>query len=170
MAVRGKILIVVVAVAFGVMAPGIASAQISVISGSLEVGDPTFHRPSTSFPPCNLSSSGTAVYYDVYTVDHPGGLVSVSIEGTVDLMVLASYPEGMFNPASPCDDILGVGGCFSSPAAFDAPIFATPGIYEFVVTTCYNGDGGDYTITSEVYIFKDGFESSDTSAWSVVVE
>lgn len=166
MGIRGKILIACGVFFFGLFAPNEASAQTVVLNGTLEVGDPTFHRPSTSFPPCNLSSSGTAVYYDVYTVEHPGGLVSITLEGTVSLLVLASYPEGMFNPESACDDIAGIGGCFSLPAAFDAPVFATPGSYDFVVTTCYNGDGGEYTIRSEVFLFKDGFETGDTGEWS----
>lgn len=144
----------------------VASAQVTVVSGFLGSGDPTFHRPSTSFPPCNLSSSGTAVYYDFFQVDHPGGTMEITLQGSVDLLVFASYPEGLFNPSSACDDIYAVAGCFSLPVTFEPPVDSPAGLYDFVVTTCYNGDGGDYIVTASFYLFRDDFETGDNSAWS----
>ena len=151
------------------VSPGVAMAQTTVMTGTLEAGDPTFNRPSTSFPPCDLSSNGTAVYYNVHTGDHPGGPVWLVLEGTVDRLVLASYSGGPFNPASPCDNIFGVGGCFTLPVASEVPVLVDPGAYELVVTTCYNGDGGSYTVTVIPFLFWDDFESGNTGAWSTTV-
>ncbi len=106
------------------------------------------------------------MYYDVHTDYFQGGWASVLIEGTVNRPVLASYPGGLFNPASPCDDIIGVGGCSTLPVTFEAPIFSEEGFYDLVVTTCYNGDSGSYTITVTLFLFKDDFESGDLLGWS----
>ncbi len=166
---NNKICCACVLLIVAVMVPRIVTAQVTVLSGTLGPGDPTFHRPSTSFPPCSLSSNGTAVYYDVYTDYFAGGLAMVTMEGTVDRPVLASYPAGSFNPASACDDIIGVGGCEPLPVTFTAPIFFNAGTYDVVITTCYNGDAGDYTITVLAFLFMDGFESGDTTEWSLTV-
>ena len=116
------------------------------VHGNLGPGDPTFNRPSTSFPPCSLSSNGTAVYYDVYTDYFPGGYAYIEMTGTINRPVIASYPAGTFNPANACDDIYGVGGCATLPLAFDSPLFSDEGNYDIVVTHCYNGDSGSYDI------------------------
>lgn len=136
MSACSKIAIVTTTLVCAMIVPAVATAQVTVLSGTLEAGDPTFNRPSTSFPPCSLSSNGTAVYYDVYTDYFSGGLAMVTMEGTVSRPVLASYPEGLFNPASACDDIIGVGGCEPLPVTFIAPIFFTAGTYDVVVSTC----------------------------------
>lgn len=161
-----KSLIVGVFLVVALILPNGAAAQVTVVGGDLGPGDPTFNRPSTSFPPCALSSNGDAVYYDVHTGYFSGGWYTVLIEGTVDRPVLVSYPEGSFDPANPCDDIIGVGGCSTLPVTYDAPIFSEEGFYALVVTTCYNGDSGSYTITVTRFLFKDGFEGGDLSGWS----
>jgi hypothetical protein len=137
--------------------------------GTLEPGDPVFNRPSTSFPPCALSSNGTAVYYDVHTGTWPGGYGFVAATGTVNRPVLATYPAGTFNPASPCDNILGAGGCEPLPFAVVGPVFGAPGTYDIVVTHCYNGDSGSYDIYMEAVLFGDGFQTGDLDGWSASV-
>lgn len=166
MSMAARIVVVGMVLTFVVVLPHQTEAQVTVVEGDLGPGDPTFNRPSTSFPPCDLSSNGDTVYYDVHSGYFTGGWYTVMIEGTVNRPVLASYPEGLFNPASPCDDIIGVGGCETLPVTYDAPIFSDEGFYDLVVTTCYNGDSGSYTITVTRILFKDGFEGGDLSEWS----
>ena len=149
-----------------------ASVSVSTLAwdweahGTLEAGDPVFNRPSTSFPPCTLSSNGTAVYYDVNTGTWPGGYAHVVATGTINRPVLATYPTGTFNPASPCDTILGVGGCEPLPFVVVGPVFGAPGTYDIVVTHCYNGDSGSYHIYMEAVLFADGFQSGNVAGWS----
>ena len=137
------------------------------VHGTLGPGDPTFHRPSTSFPPCSLSSSGTTVYYDVYTEYWPGGYAYVEATGTINRPVIASYPVGTFDPTSACDNIFTVGGCEPLPFVVGGPAFGPAGNYDIVITHCYNGDSGSYDFYFAVAIFYDGFESGTLSAWDV---
>jgi len=139
------------------------------VHGTLGPGDPTFNRPSTSFPPCSLSSNGTAVYYDVYTETWLGGYAHVEMTGTISRPVIASYPAGTFNPTNPCDNILTVGGCEPLPLSFIGPVLGPPGQYDIVITHCYNGDSGSYDLYMEAVLFWDGFESGNTTAWSATM-
>jgi len=154
-----------VALAVGMAAPT-AEAWDWEVHGTLGPGDPTFNRPSTTFPPCTLSTNGTDVYYDLYTDYFPGGYAYIEITGTINRPVIATYPAGTFNPASACDNIHGVGGCMPLPIAAVTPIFEEAGSYDIVVTHCYNGDSGSYNIYLEAFLFRDGFESGDLTAWS----
>lgn len=52
------------------------------------------------------------------------------------------------------------------PIAAVTPIFEEAGSYDIVVTHCYNGDSGSYNIYLEAFLFRDGFESGDLTAWS----
>jgi len=148
--------------------PGVATAQFweFEVTGTLGPPDPTFNRPSTSFPPCVLSGNGTDVYYDVYTDFYPGGYAYVEMDGTIDEAVIAAYPAGTFNPASPCDDIYSVAGCVDLPFAVVAPVLEEEGWYDIVVTTCYNGDVGTYRLYMFAFLFMDGFDGGDLSQWS----
>jgi len=137
--------------------------------GALGPGDPVFNRPSTSFPPCALSSNGTAVYYDMYTDQWPGGYAYVEMTGTINRPVIATYPAGTFDPVNPCNDIITVGGCEPLPIALIGPVFGPPGEYDVVITHCYNGDAGSYDIYMMVVLFADGFESGDTDGWTSAV-
>lgn len=134
--------------------------------GMLGPGDPTFHRPSTSFPPCALSSSGTAVYYDVYTDYFPGGYALFEMDGTINRPVVASYPAGTFNPADACDNIISVGGCVPLPYSVVSPLLYDGGNFDIVVTHCYNGDSGSYNLYIMAFLFIDGFDGGDLSEWS----
>ncbi len=136
------------------------------VHGTLGPGDPTFNRPSTSFPPCALSSNGTAVWYDVYTDYFPGGYALVEMDGTINRPVIVAYPAGTFNPANPCDDIYSINGCVPLPIIAVSPIVEEAGDYDIVVTHCYNGDSGSYNLYIMAFLFMDGFESGNLSAWS----
>jgi hypothetical protein len=134
--------------------------------GTLEPGDSVFNRPSTSFPPCTLSSNGTAVYYDVHSGYWPGGYARVEASGTINRPVLASYPAGTFDPADPCNNVVAVGGCEPMPFAIIGPVLGAPGNYDLVITHCYNGDSGTYDIYFETVLFWDSFETGDLGGWS----
>lgn len=134
--------------------------------GTLGPGDPVFNRPSTSFPPCVLSSNGTAVYYDIHSGYWPGGQARIEASGTINRPVLASYPAGTFDPMNPCANIFAVGGCDPLPFSIIVPALGFPGDYDIVVTHCYNGDSGTYDIYIEAILFWDGFETGDDSGWS----
>ena len=165
----GKIRMVVffwTVMGLALLTPEIATAQLWEVDGTLGPGDPTFNRPSTSFPPCTLSGNGTAVYYDVYTDYFPGGYALVEMDGTVDRPVIASYPAGTFDPANPCDDIYSVGGCITLPITVVSPLVSDGGFYDLVVTTCYNGASGSYHLSILAFLFMDGFEGGDLTEWS----
>jgi len=146
--------------------PSATSAWDWEAHGTLGPGDPVFHRPSTSFPPCSLSSSGTAVYYDVYTGYWPGGYAYVEASGTINRPVIATYPSGTFNYASPCDNIVTSGGCEPLPFTIFGPFPGDPGNYDIVVTHCYNGDSGTYDFYFRAVLFYNGFESGGLGGWS----
>lgn len=159
----------ILTIATSLLITPLASAWDWEAHGTLGPGDPTFNRPSTSFPPCTLSSNGTAVYFDVYTESWSGGYAHVEMTGTLNRPVIASYPAGTFNPSDPCAGIFTVGGCEPMPIAFIAPVLGPPGMYDIVVTHCYNGDSGSYDIYMEALLFWDDFENGDLSGWSAHV-
>ncbi|MEE4273738.1 MAG: hypothetical protein V2I67_18830 [Thermoanaerobaculales bacterium] len=158
---------VVAAVAvLGTVSPTAVVAWDWEAHGTLGPGDPTFNRPSTSFPPCALSSNGTGVYYDVHSGYWPGGYARVTASGTINRPVIASYPAGGFDPTDPCNNIVVAGGCEPLPFSIIGPFLGAPGNYDIVVTHCYNGDSGTYDFYFEVVLFYDGFESGNFGGWS----
>jgi len=86
--------------------PSPASATV-IFNGDLSVADPTFNRPiaGSSRLTCTLSTSGTAVRYDTYTVLLAGETDIRVILGTLVDSFVALY-QGSFNPAAPCANLV----------------------------------------------------------------
>jgi len=124
----------------------------TTITGALDPADPTFNRPEDT-PPCTLSGSATAVYYEAFTHSHGGGYLMIDMAslgagvGTLDDPFLVLY-SGSFDPANPCvnfaasDDDGGV--------SYDSRIMfgnLPPGQYVIVATSYSNGETGTYQLT-----------------------
>ncbi len=82
------------------------AAAATVLPGEITGADPTFVH---SVEGIHCASSGQSAHYDVYTVNHTGGLFGVTVGGhsslaslTLNDGFLEIHNGGTFTPASPC--------------------------------------------------------------------
>jgi CSLREA domain-containing protein len=123
--------------------PSAAQAQ-TVISGALEVTDPTFNHPASG---AICIPTGTSVYYDAYTYSHTGGPLSIEMTaGTMTDPFLALY-SGSFDPLNPCTNFVAAND--DSITGLDSKLVLNlpAGTYVIVATSSANGDTGTYDLT-----------------------
>jgi len=117
----------------------------TTIAGELSGGDPTFLR-------CEATRGIFA--YDVYPFQHPGGPLTIGVNGstagggTLEDPFIFLYPAGGFNPAAPCNNLIASNDDLCDLESFLALDLA-PGNYELVVTSfrVVSGGGlGTYTL------------------------
>jgi hypothetical protein len=112
--------------------------------GTLQAGDPTFNRLVGC---CStLSTVGTNVYYDTFTVTLPAGTITANLTGDATDTYLFLY-QAPFSSGSPATNALAANDDFGSfsQSQFSATIPA--GTYVFVVSSYGNGDTFNYTLT-----------------------
>ena len=155
-------------------------------TGALTSSDPVYRRPYLFQGQCYLSSVGTQVHFDVHELILESALpsdltASLCSPQTGFDTVLYYYqhasPEGPFDPANPCLNLVAYnddacGGAQSQ--IFNQPLAA--GHVSVVLTSFGNGVEGTYfivasTMTAQLseFIFYSGLETGDTRSWSLTV-